>query len=143
RSLGTLDNDSTDIKQQLSDARSETERSRQHQSDVAQQIALVHSNCQTSVTKAAQLAEQFEDIDRTITDNATTTARIQNELLNLQSIEETFGHGIHDLESEEETLRRESLQQKQLLTRRQQNLTQLNERLTAKRERESILAELE
>ena len=32
---------------------------------------------------------------------------------------------------------------KQLLTRRQQNLTQLNERLTAKRERESILAELE
>jgi chromosome segregation protein len=143
RSLGTLDNDSTDIKQQLSDARRETERSRQHQSDVAEQIALVHSNCQTLTTTAAQLVEQFEVIARAIADNATTTAEVKRNLRDLQAIAETFGHSIHDLEAEEETLRRESLQQKQLLTRRQQNLTQLNERLTAKRERESILTELE
>ena len=45
RSLGTLDVDITDIKQKLSDARSNTESSRQHQSDVAQQIAQVQSDC--------------------------------------------------------------------------------------------------
>ncbi|HIN54103.1 MAG TPA: hypothetical protein EYM79_07305, partial [Planctomycetes bacterium] len=143
RSLGILDNDITDIKQQLSDARRETERSRQHQSDVAQQIAQVQSDCQALETKASQLVEQFEDIERAIADKATTAAGIKRDLLDLQAIEEALGHSIHDLETEEETLRREGLRQKQLVTRRQQNLTQLNERLTAKRERESILAELE
>ncbi|MFP6586328.1 MAG: chromosome segregation protein SMC [Pirellulaceae bacterium] len=143
RSLGILDNDITDIKQQLSDARRETERSRQHQSDVAQQIAQVQSDCQALETKASQLVEQFEDIERAIADKATTAAGIKRDLLDLQAIEEALGHSIRDLETEEETLRREGLRQKQLLTRRQQNLTQLNERLTAKRERESILAELE
>jgi chromosome segregation protein len=143
RSLGTLDNDSTNIKQQLSDARQETERSRQHQSDVAQQIAQVQSNCQTLESTASQLVQQFVDIDRAIAENAESVAGIKNDLLNLQAIEEALGHSIHDLETEEETLRRENLQQKQLLTRRQQNLTQLSEQLTAKRERESILSQLE
>ncbi|MBT5884013.1 MAG: chromosome segregation protein SMC [Planctomycetaceae bacterium] len=143
RSLGTLDNDSTDIKQQLSDARRQTEVSRQHQSDIAQHIAQAQSAYQTLESKSSQLREQFDNIEQTIADTATSAATIQNDLLNLQNIEEALGHRIHDLEAEEETLRRESLQQKQLLTRRQQNLTQLNERLTAKRERESILAELE
>jgi chromosome segregation protein len=143
RSLGTLDNDITDIKQQLSDAHRETERSRQHQSDVGQQIAQVQSACQALETIDSQLVEQFENIERAIADNATTAAGIEHGLLNLQAIEEALGHGIHDLETEEDSLRRESLRQKQLLTRRQQNLTQLNERLSAKRERESILAELE
>ena len=143
RSLGTLDIDITDIKQKLSDARSETESSRQHQSDVAQQIAQVQSDCQVLETNASQLVDQFEDIERVIADKAIISAEIKRDLLNLQTIEEALGHSIHDLEAEEETLRREGLRQKQLLTRRQQNLTQLNERLTAKRERESILAELE
>jgi chromosome segregation protein len=143
RSLGKLDNDITDIKQQLSDARRETERSRQHQSDIAQQIAHVQSHCQALETEATQLVEQFDDVERVIADKAKTAAKINNDLLSLQATEEALGHNIHDLETEEETLRRESLRQKQLLTRRQHNLTQLNERLTAKRERESILAELE
>lgn len=143
RSLGILDNDITDVKQQLSEARLETDQSRQRQNETAQQIAHGQSDCQALENKADQLIEQFADTERAIADNATTTTGIKNDLLKLQEIEEALGHSIRDLETEQETLERESLRQKQLLTRRQQNLTQLNERLTAKRERESILSELE
>ena len=143
RALGELDISMSDLQDALSMAREETEKYRQRQIALAEQIAETQSACNALKTKQQDNIAQFEQVTEDIKNHDEQITTLADELKQLQVTEESLGHSIHDHETEEKNLQRELKEQNQLFQGRQQHLEKLNARLTARRERETVLAELE
>ncbi|MEC7564415.1 MAG: chromosome segregation protein SMC [Planctomycetota bacterium] len=143
RALGELDISMSDLQDALSMAREETEKHRQRQISLAEQIAQTQSACNALKIKQQDNIAQFKQVTEDIENHDAQVTTLAAELKQLQATEESLGHSIHDHETEEKNLQRELKEQKQLFQGRQQHLEKLNARLTARRERETVLAELE